>query len=347
MTSGGFRARAALSAAFMALCLAGPAAGETVHAQGDWTVRYGADDADPAAHFCEAFTRTPRGGVHFRLRADAEVVLMTAHSAWSAPDQGVDGAYQLVVDGGGAWRIRAVMSGKVAVTAVAGGAEAAAGLRAALSAGREAALLSEDGRLLDRFSLRGSTAAFVALDRCALELLPQEWGDEVDAAYEPEEPLPTAAVKNRRGGSGVGDAPARFEDHPPRARLAGAPVAPDFRGRDADFRNYRTRLREAVAAGVNFGGHYALEVVGCGASCRFAMLVDLRTGEAGDFPYGGEEYLGMNLLFSPDSRLVRARWLVLPDGETCLERDLVVEGMDWRVLGERRLPGSGLSCDPF
>lgn len=176
-------AGAALSAALLALTVAEPAAGEVVHAQGDWSVRYDANDDDPAAEFCEAFTRTPRSGVHFRLRADAHVMLMAAHADWRAPEPGVEGGYQLVVDGGGAWRIPGVMVGSVVVTTVEGGAEAAAGLRAVLSAGREAALRSEDGRLLDRFSLRGSTAAFAALDRCAAELLPQEWGEEADAAH--------------------------------------------------------------------------------------------------------------------------------------------------------------------
>lgn len=67
----------------------------------------------------------------------------------------------------------------------------------------------------------------------------------------------------------------RFADYPPKELLTGASKLPDFSGRDADFRLYRTRIREGVAQGVNFAGHYSLIEIGCGTSCRFAFVVDL------------------------------------------------------------------------
>ncbi len=51
-----------------------------------------------------------------------------------------------------------------------------------------------------------------------------------------------------------------------------------------DFRNspgastFRTRLREALAGGVNFAGHFILTGWGCGTGCTNGAVIDARTG---------------------------------------------------------------------
>ncbi|WP_433988834.1 hypothetical protein SuNHUV7_26100 (plasmid) [Pseudoseohaeicola sp. NH-UV-7] len=133
---------------------------------------------------------------------------------------------------------------------------------------------------------------------------------------------------------------ASFKQFPTKVYLAGAPSAPDFSGRDKSFRGYRTRISEGVNGGANFAGHIAVVEVGCGTSCRFAFVVDLRTGEVASFPYGGEEQYEMALLYTVDSRLLKVVWAdtsSYPYGP-CIEQDLLIEGLEFRVLSERRFP---------
>ncbi|QIE47760.1 hypothetical protein G5B38_19250 (plasmid) [Pseudohalocynthiibacter aestuariivivens] len=145
--------------------------------------------------------------------------------------------------------------------------------------------------------------------------------------------------------SGAADSPARFGDYPATEMLNGAARNPDFSGRDKSHRSMRTRIREGVAAGMNFGGHYTLIEIGCGGSCRFAKVVDLRTGEVGNFPYGGEEQYQMMISYRPASRLVKARWKGDWDSPDCTEVDVIIEGMDWRVVREARAPQVNGYCD--
>ena len=46
-----------------------------------------------------------------------------------------------------------------------------------------------------------------------------------------------------------------------------------------DARLFRTNLRNAAKAGVNFAGHYAITYWGCGASCGVGAIIDLQTGQ--------------------------------------------------------------------
>jgi hypothetical protein len=41
---------------------------------------------------------------------------------------------------------------------------------------------------------------------------------------------------------------------------------------------YRTVLRQEIAQGPNFAGHYRLAVLGCGSSCAMFAVVNLKTG---------------------------------------------------------------------
>lgn len=319
-------------------CSAAAAEGETIlHRSGDWIALHDPGNPDPGLHSCSAMTETPNSVLMLSVYTDGQQVLGVSHAGWNAPDHRVDARYQIVIDGRAPWTIRASMRGRIALTRIDPGNGAFRALSVALARGGEVTLRSEDGRLLDRFSLRGSSAALAELERCAAELLPQEWGDEEDA-------YPVGAAPGQAEVPEGWDATHLFSQFPPEARLRGAPVAPDFGGRDADYRSMRTRIREAVAGGVSYAGHYAMVELGCGTNCRFAMVVDLRTGEVGGFPYGGEEQYKMELLYRPDSRLLKVRWLGDPSDKICIEQDMLIEGMDWQVLDERAVPSNDGYC---
>lgn len=136
-----------------------------------------------------------------------------------------------------------------------------------------------------------------------------------------------------------------FSNYPPSEYLSGDLRLPDFGGRDSNYSVYRTRIIEGAVQGVNFAGHYSVVEIGCGTSCRFAFVVDLRTGEVGSFPYGGEEQYQMKMLYSSESKLLKVRWKGDWDSETCTEQDMLLHGLEWSVLEERTVPPINGFCD--
>jgi hypothetical protein len=72
-----------------------------------------------------------------------------------------------------------------------------------------------------------------------------------------------------------------------------------------DDHAFATRLKQAGAQKVNFGGHYILSTWGCGAECLGGALIDVRNGKVTFLPYSvccwGE---GDPLYFRTDSRLI-------------------------------------------
>ena len=49
-----------------------------------------------------------------------------------------------------------------------------------------------------------------------------------------------------------------FAQYPAEAYLSGEVVLPDFNGRDAAYKDLRTRIGNGAKSGVNFAGHVAL-----------------------------------------------------------------------------------------
>ena len=105
---------------------------------------------------------------------------------------------------------------------------------------------------------------------------------------------------------GPGAAQSIFFSYPPDTYLTSAIHLPDFDGRDEWAGNYRTRIINGLQSGPNFAGHYSLIEIGCGTDCRFAFVADAQTGQVWSFPLGGEENYQLQLLYTIDSRLVRA-----------------------------------------
>lgn len=132
---------------------------------------------------------------------------------------------------------------------------------------------------------------------------------------------------------------SRFSNYPTEAIFVGAErvILPDFDGRDNWARSYRTRIRDGMAEGSTFAGHFNVIEIGCGTSCRFAFVGDVLTGEVFSFPYGGEEQYEMSLLFIPESRLLKARWANY-ELTRCIHHDLEFRDGQFLVVAEYTSP---------
>jgi hypothetical protein len=67
-----------------------------------------------------------------------------------------------------------------------------------------------------------------------------------------------------------------FEDYPTSAVYEGKAHSPVL-ATPLD-RKYRTTITEAIAAGANFAGHFAIAAWGCGMGCKEFVVVDVKTG---------------------------------------------------------------------
>jgi hypothetical protein len=138
-------------------------------------------------------------------------------------------------------------------------------------------------------------------------------------------------------------------------RYIGAPHYPDFRGRDREFKDYRTRIRTGVDQGAAFSGRYALLSIGCGTDCNFGYIVDLSNGRVIALPRGGEDFMDLQWRYRLDSALLVARWYSL-DTQRCFEEMFVwrsdrFEQIDKKDVGDHEIcvadwpglpaPGSG------
>jgi hypothetical protein len=107
-----------------------------------------------------------------------------------------------------------------------------------------------------------------------------------------------------------------FRDYAVPLAFHGKPV-PALRN-TLNSRTYRTKIREAVAAGPNFADHYTLAIWGCGSSCAMFSIVDANDGRVYDFPFGvswvDEALAGVN--FHRNSKAVRIVGQLNEDGDS-------------------------------
>ena len=118
------------------------------------------------------------------------------------------------------------------------------------------------------------------------------------------------------------------------AQAGGMAAAPDFAGSASKYRQYRTAIREEYANGPNFAGHYRLIIIGCGESCVFAWLADMRTGKLSDFPISGFNYFRLHLTFTPDSPAVTATWQQQTPSIRCVSRHFTLADGAFRTTRE-------------
>ncbi len=133
-----------------------------------------------------------------------------------------------------------------------------------------------------------------------------------------------------------------FASYPVANAYRGKLKQPDFKGRDKDFAPFKTRILEGMNQGVNFSGEYRVTQIGCGSSCSFAILSNLRTGEQFDFPRGGEEAGPLSLKFSANSSLMISTW---KSGDDCLLESLLFDGKKWVTLAKPSLGKADLCYD--
>jgi hypothetical protein len=100
----------------------------------------------------------------------------------------------------------------------------------------------------------------------------------------------------------------KYADYPISKIYGGKIIFPHFSGRDKDFAQFRTRIRDGMRNGPNFAGRYSVIKIGCGTGCRFYIIGDTATGSLRDFPLGGEEYGHLDLYYSLHSALIVAVW---------------------------------------
>ncbi len=116
----------------------------------------------------------------------------------------------------------------------------------------------------------------------------------------------------------------QFKDYP-------ETVPPKFKHAPLKLRTpgqlrFKKVIREWVDRGVNFAGSYTLAEWGCGTGCVRMAVVNPRTGEVYDGPFGQLPYASFSLdpkldvdttgiFYHPDSRLFIARGC--PNGKDC------------------------------
>jgi hypothetical protein len=112
---------------------------------------------------------------------------------------------------------------------------------------------------------------------------------------------------------------------------------PDFSGRDKEYSNFRTRIKQGEQQGSNFAGHYSIIQFGCGTGCSVVIMTDVETGVVYSFPLGGEENGRLELSFAPMSSLIVARWNVNFDEAGCVEEQFVWRGSYFSKLEKKDL----------
>ena len=110
---------------------------------------------------------------------------------------------------------------------------------------------------------------------------------------------------------------------------------PDFQGRDREFRDFGTRIRNGITQGADFCGRHKVIQFGCGTGCSSVFVADVSTGQVFRFPHGGEYDQMLPLQYRLSSNLIRAWWLQNSDsmGE-CLQEDLLFKDSQFTSLGK-------------
>jgi len=137
---------------------------------------------------------------------------------------------------------------------------------------------------------------------------------------------------------------------PATAMFDGTPAAPQFK--TSSQSEFRTMIRWATRKGPNFAGHYTIAAWGCGTACEQIVVVDLRSGDVYEGPFGNLPraaiYLGPNvdetktgMFFHRDSSLFVARGC--PNYEACGTYYYEWTGSEFKLLHRipmKPLPGT-------
>jgi hypothetical protein len=133
----------------------------------------------------------------------------------------------------------------------------------------------------------------------------------------------------------------KFADYPVDRVYKGDIVLPQFKGRDKNWRNFRTRITESMTDdGVEYAGEINVVQIGCGTSCSFITLANVKTGHLYDFPRSGEEIRSIQIHVEPTSKLLAAQW---EGNDGCHLEHYLWIGKGVKRLNDRQL-ASAASC---
>jgi hypothetical protein len=123
-----------------------------------------------------------------------------------------------------------------------------------------------------------------------------------------------------------------FNEHLVAKVFKGKLQLPDFKGRDKEFADFRTRITETMKAGVTFAGEFSVVQFGCGSGCSGVVVANNRTGQLFGFPRGGEFNQALTLEYKANSRLMLARWYTDSLWETCVVESFVLDEGRWIAM---------------
>lgn len=135
--------------------------------------------------------------------------------------------------------------------------------------------------------------------------------------------------------------PAAFKkpdatDFPVERVYRGKTAKPDFAGKNAHFRDFRTRIREGMAGGPGFAGEFSVIQFGCGTGCSAVIVASNKTGQPYSFPRGGEDNMYLTLKYQLDSRLMVAQWGSYDSGKCIMEYFDFANGI-WSEISKREI----------
>lgn len=133
----------------------------------------------------------------------------------------------------------------------------------------------------------------------------------------------------------------KFADYPVESVYKGDIVLPQFKGRDKQWRRFRTRITESMKEdGVEYAGEINVVQIGCGTGCSFITLANVKTGQLYDFPRSGEEIRSIQIHVEPTSKLLAVQW---EGDDGCHLEHYLWTGKGVKRLNDRKL-ASAASC---
>lgn len=133
--------------------------------------------------------------------------------------------------------------------------------------------------------------------------------------------------------SSTSDAFDQFAQYRVRGIFKGKPAPPILSYPDAH--EFRTRIREGVAKGVVFAGHYEVAVWGCGSGCLSFAVIDAFTGKVTFFPasVSQDREAGERLTYRRNSKAIHIIGSL--NDEESADRWYVWDGNEFNLISKR------------
>jgi len=131
----------------------------------------------------------------------------------------------------------------------------------------------------------------------------------------------------------VSDSPDLFPKYPVRSIFSGKPARPVLSSHEAN--EFRTKIREGVANGVVFAGHYEIAVWGCGSGCLSFAVIDAFNGKVTFFPASVSQVqeVGERLTYKRNSRALHIIGSL--NEEDSADRWYVFDGKAFHLISKR------------